>query len=99
MSKYQGEKCQGVQIHVTDRDQLEPVKLGMAMIESLKALYPDNFEWAEPINGRYFIDLLTGTDQFRHYIDLKRSILDWSAEKETELKAFNKKRDKYLIYK
>jgi uncharacterized protein YbbC (DUF1343 family) len=97
-SKYQGEACRGVQVHVVDREQLQPIQVALAMIESLKKLYPSEFEWSEPYKGRYFIDLLMGTDQFRYTIDHQLSVLEWLKKEEESLARFQKIRRKYLLY-
>lgn len=97
-SKYKGELCQGVQVHVLDRDLLQPIPLAYHMIISLKKIYPDEFQWTDPIKGRYFIDLLAGTDRLRKYIDEGSSPVKWLEEQEQSLHSFQKIREKYLIY-
>src|SRR5439155_25605958 len=44
-SKFSGEACGGVQVHVTDRDGFRAVKVGVAMLHSLRTLWPDRFAW------------------------------------------------------
>ncbi|MDH5682436.1 MAG: DUF1343 domain-containing protein, partial [Spirochaetota bacterium] len=46
--KFAGEVCGGVQLHVTNRDCFKPYLTGLAVIQSLRRLYPDNFEWKSP---------------------------------------------------
>jgi uncharacterized protein YbbC (DUF1343 family) len=43
--KYAGQLCHGLQIHVTDRDVLEPVKLGLAIIWTAERLHPDKLQF------------------------------------------------------
>ncbi len=43
--KYAGQLCNGLQIHVTDRDVLEPVKLGLAIIWATERLHPDKLQF------------------------------------------------------
>lgn len=66
-SKYSGEQCGGVQLHITDRHAFKPVECGVHLIYDIMDKYPDRFEWLKPeISGKhYFIDLLAGTDQLR----------------------------------
>jgi uncharacterized protein YbbC (DUF1343 family) len=97
-SKYEGEACQGVQVHVVDREKASPIQIAFRMIESLKKLYPTDFTWTDPVKGRYFIDLLMGTDQFRHNVDKQSSLLKWLNNEEKSLEEFCRIREKYLLY-
>ncbi len=42
--RFAGQDCGGVQVHVLDRSTLQPVRLGLHVIETLRALYPDRLE-------------------------------------------------------
>jgi uncharacterized protein YbbC (DUF1343 family) len=97
-SKYEGEECQGVTVHIVKRNEIQPIQVALVMIQSLKKLYPSHFHWTEPIKGRYFIDLLMGTDQFRYTIDHQLSVLEWLKKEERALVEFFKVREKYLLY-
>ena len=70
-SKFAGEVCGGVQIHVTDRAVFRPVTAGLHLLVALKALYPAEFAWLpQSWEGAHpHIDLLAGTDQVRHALD------------------------------
>ncbi|MBE4910568.1 DUF1343 domain-containing protein [Bacillus luteolus] len=97
-SKYAGELCEGIQVHIVDRKLMKPLHVGCAMIESLKNLYPSQFKWLDPIKGRYFIDLLAGTDQLRLRVDGKENLLGWLKVEESKLEEFKVIRKKYLLY-
>ena len=47
-AKYAGEVCGGVQVHVTDPAAVRPVALGLAVIVTAWALYPDDLAWLPP---------------------------------------------------
>ena len=66
-SKYQGEVCSGVDIHITDPHALRAVSLGLHLIRTLQALYPKDFAFRAPAtpDGRWHIDLSTGNDTLR----------------------------------
>ncbi|HOT93237.1 MAG TPA: DUF1343 domain-containing protein [Anaerolineae bacterium] len=70
-SKFAGEVCGGVQVHVTDREAFRPVTTGLYMLAALKALYPADFAWLpQSWEGKHpHIDLLTGSDQVRRALD------------------------------
>ena len=40
-SKYQGERCEGVQIHVTDREIFEPFYTGLILWDTIRKNYPE----------------------------------------------------------
>jgi uncharacterized protein YbbC (DUF1343 family) len=71
--KHAGKVCSGVEIHVTDRRSLEPVALGLHLLEIVHDLHPDDFEWrAEPyefVADVPALDLLTGSPEARHRIE------------------------------
>ncbi|MGW3111419.1 exo-beta-N-acetylmuramidase NamZ family protein [Streptomyces sp. NPDC001091] len=66
--KHAGRPLRGVQLHVTDREAFAPVRTAIAMLATLRRLYPDDFAWADgPDSG--FIDRLWGSDRLRRAID------------------------------
>ncbi|MEV5803233.1 exo-beta-N-acetylmuramidase NamZ family protein [Streptomyces collinus] len=73
--KHAGRPLRGVQLHVTDRRSFAPVRTAVAMLATLRRLYPDDFAWhttdggAEGTGHRHFIDLLWGSDRLRHTVD------------------------------
>ncbi|MFI9249970.1 exo-beta-N-acetylmuramidase NamZ domain-containing protein [Streptomyces sp. NPDC053069] len=73
--KHAGRPLRGVQLHLTDREAFAPVRTAVAMLATLRRLYPDDFAWHTPDGGaertghRHFIDLLWGSDRLRHTID------------------------------
>jgi uncharacterized protein YbbC (DUF1343 family) len=46
-SKYAGETCGGVQLHVGDRHELDAIRTAITMIITARDLYPDHFAWRE----------------------------------------------------
>lgn len=73
--KHAGRPLRGVQLHITDREVFAPVRTAVAMLATLRRLYPDNFAWrtadsgAEGTGHRHFIDLLWGSDRLRRAVD------------------------------
>ena len=66
-SKYKGEVCNGVYIHITDRTAFDPLKLGVVMIRTAKELFPDSFRFTPPKHevGEYTADLFYGSSLLR----------------------------------
>ncbi|UCZ52985.1 DUF1343 domain-containing protein [Bacillus shivajii] len=98
ISKYQGEVCYGLDLHIYNEDEFEPIETSLGLIDSLVVLYRDKFQWTAPINGRYFIDLISGTDQVRRLGDRGDSLVNWIRGKGEEAKQFEEKRKPYLLY-
>jgi len=66
-SKYKGEMCQGVEVHILD-PKMEVITLYIFILQTIKALYPDKLEWIKS-EEKYVIDSLAGTDKVRKTID------------------------------
>ncbi|MBN1248962.1 MAG: DUF1343 domain-containing protein [Anaerolineae bacterium] len=70
-SRFGGELCGGVQVHVLDHTRCRPLTVGLHLIACVKALYPADFAWQAP--GREgdhpHFDLLVGTDEVRVVLD------------------------------
>jgi len=90
--QFSGENCKGVQIFITDRDQFDPVALGIELASVLRDLYPD--QW-KPDNLLKFIadraayDALVKGERSQAIMDLWKS----------ELEEFRAIRSRYLLYK
>jgi uncharacterized protein YbbC (DUF1343 family) len=91
-NRYAGELCQGIQVHVTEREALRPVSLGLYIIAAVCALHPTHFEW----NAHF--DRLMGTSRTREELEDGRApddLIDEWAEVET---AFADARAAYILY-
>lgn len=98
-SKWTGDICQGVQVHIFEPAKVKPVDLGVRILFALRDLYPDNFQLRPPgPNRKRFLDLLCGGDQLSRAIendDSPEPLLNlWAQEAEE----FSRKRRDYLIY-
>lgn len=97
-SKHKGVFCKGIHIHITDYESFESYKTGITVIEAIKELYPNDFEFLKPMNqdSRPFISLLSGNNSFENK--------EWSCEEILEknkkgLEEFKIQKEKYHIYK
>jgi uncharacterized protein YbbC (DUF1343 family) len=81
-SKYSNDLAGGVQIHITNRDILASVELGINIVNTVKKLYPDQFEWI--MDGeKFIIDRLHGSDSLRLAMEkgsLNEAHLKWEQE-------------------
>ncbi len=65
-SKHQGKICYGVQLHITDRNTSNAFAAGLYLLDAVRTLYPDQFEFLRPESGDiYFFDRLIGTKSYR----------------------------------
>jgi uncharacterized protein YbbC (DUF1343 family)/CubicO group peptidase (beta-lactamase class C family) len=91
-SNYAGERCEGVNLVVLDRNTLESPELGIELASALHKLYPNDFK-LERIS-----DLLVNQavlDAIGAGEDPKRIAEDW----QERLEEFVRLREKYLLYK
>ena len=91
-SSYSGQKCQGVNIVLVDRNVLDAPQLGIELASALHKLYADQFQMERMqdllVNKAVFDALSQGQDP-------RRIAQDW----QDGLDKFGQVRQKYLIYK
>ena len=94
--KYPGEICAGVQIHVLDKRAVQPVALGVYLIDTIRRLWPEDFAFKQPrAGGRYHIDIESGTDELRLGQKTSDDILaGWAKESESFLPI----RERFSLY-
>lgn len=99
-SKHAGQVCGGIQLHITDRRSLRPVTVAVHLLQTLKHLYPQAFDWRPPWEpgGVLPIDRLSGSDRLRTQIDAGVPASEIVAGWQPELQAFSVCRDRYLLY-
>lgn len=65
-SKYAGQVCRGVYIHVTDPHAVRAVSLGVHLLNLIRHMFPEDFRFTPPPDGaRWHIDLSTGSSCLR----------------------------------
>lgn len=100
--KHAGTSCGGVQIHVIDRDNFEPVTTGLTMVKVAHDLYPDDFRWKEPpyeyVYDRNPFDVIAGTTKIREAFEQGTTIKALQQSWEQELSDFKKLREEFLLY-
>ena len=90
-SIYSGQRCEGVNILLTDRNGLDAPELGIELASMLRKLYPNDFKIERVadllVNQNAYDALLAGRDP-------RRIAQDW----QDDLAKFNLVRKKYLLY-
>uniref|UniRef100_A0A7C4AJB9 DUF1343 domain-containing protein n=1 Tax=Thermodesulfovibrio aggregans TaxID=86166 RepID=A0A7C4AJB9_9BACT len=101
-NKFSGELCGGAQIHVTDREKFKPFKTTVAILLALRDLYPDINLWKNPPYEYEFkklpFDILAGSDRLRKEIEQGKTLKDIESWWNSEVSAFEKIRNRYLLY-
>lgn len=92
-SKYKGELCGGVQIHVIDRIQYRPFESSLYIIKTIMNLYPDFFQF----HKEYF-DKIMGTSKVREALEKSVNVKDIIRGYKDELNNFSELRKPYLLY-
>ena len=90
-SNYSGQKCEGVNVLLTERNALDAPELGIELAAALERLYPADFKIGRIadllVNQAAFDGLMAGRDP-------RRIAQDW----QEELEKFEVVRKKYLMY-
>jgi uncharacterized protein YbbC (DUF1343 family) len=91
--KYEGILCHGIRISIQDRDRVEPVKLGIAILAACKRAHPKETE----LRMRRF-DILTGSSAVRKALEQNAHPDDIARTWQDTLTGFGKMRSRYLLY-
>lgn len=101
-SKHEDVAVEGVQVHVRDRDIVEPLVVGLSMLVSAFQRFPES-DW-RTYEGEYFVDRLAGGPSLRETVDgrdhagvsaLVAVLRDgW----EEDVAAFRETRERYELY-
>jgi uncharacterized protein YbbC (DUF1343 family) len=88
---YKGEYCQGVSIIITNRGELDSMRVGLESAAALHHFYPQKFHLAKIIE---LLGSQATLEQLQHGDDPTRIIAGWSSD----LDKFRAMRAKYLLY-
>lgn len=91
-SNYAGERCEGVNLVVLDRNLLDATEIGIELASALHKLYPVDFKLEKMADLLVNQDVLRGIDAGE---DPRRIVGDW----QERLEKFIAVREKYLLYK
>ena len=100
--KHADRVCSGVELHVIDREILEPVALGLQLVRIFHDLHPDDFAWrAEPyefVSEVPALDLLTGSPAARRRIEEGAPLRPLFDEWKDWVKAFEEDLEGITLY-
>jgi uncharacterized protein YbbC (DUF1343 family) len=92
--------CQGVYLHVLDRETFRPLSTGLHLLSVLHSLWPQAFKWlGTSWEGRPpHFDLLIGNGWVREWIDEGRPVDKIIAQWSGTLAQFAEQRQPHLLY-
>jgi len=99
-SKHSGVTCAGVQIHVTDPRRYQPIPTAVAMLVEARR-YAD-FAWRQDswdAKRPFWIDKLSGSPRLREMIDAGKDVDEVVGAWRDEVRAFERTRRAYLLYR
>jgi len=98
-SKWVGERCSGVQVHIVNHSDWHALRVWLGVIAAIKTLYPDKFAWLPaPDGGIQHFDRLIGSREVRPLIDAGKPLDDLFAAWEHFSHDFEVDRWSYLLY-
>jgi len=91
--KFDGERCQGLRVRVSDPHEASPYGLGVRLLVALRALQPQ-FAWRHP----QALDRLVGTRRLREALERGDSVERILAADAEDIVAFRRARPAVLLY-
>lgn len=96
-SKYPNIDCAGVEVHVLDRNKYEAVKVGFAMLQIIRDMYPNEFEVTPPYKEGMHT-MLAYNIANEKIINNQMPLNEQFKLIEEDTKKFKEIRKKYLLY-
>tara|TARA_B100001750_G_C15495326_1_gene593763 strand:+ start:475 stop:1497 length:1023 start_codon:yes stop_codon:yes gene_type:complete len=93
-SKYSQVQCKGIRIHIKNKEKIDPLIVGMSIINEVYKNHPNEFEFKAD-----FFDKLYGSDDLRVAILESKNIDELMNKNEKDIEVFKKLREKVLLYK
>lgn len=92
-SKYQGRLCRGVQVHVLNRQEFQPLEAVLYLIQITRQLHPGDFQFLPDV-----FDRLAGTDSIREDLQQGKSPQSILAHWQRQTAEFRRRRQPFLLY-
>ncbi len=100
--KHSHEVCNGVELHITDRQALDALRVGACLLHTIFELYPEEFGWRQKayefVSGIPAIDLLTGSPGLRSCVESNGNLDELFALWDSEVVDFEDQLDGILLY-
>ncbi|MBI4586356.1 MAG: DUF1343 domain-containing protein [Planctomycetes bacterium] len=92
-SKYQGEGCRGIEVHVLEPESFRPVLAAVAVIAAVRRRHPQEFRFHPEA-----FDRLAGTAALREALERGEEARAIARSWEKDLEAFRERRQPFLLY-
>lgn len=92
-SKYEGQLCQGIQLHITDRELFRPILTTLYVLREVLNLHPDDFKFRDQT-----FDRLAGNGWLRRTLAESRTVDAIEDRWQAELDEFQTRREPHLLY-
>ncbi|WP_036187767.1 exo-beta-N-acetylmuramidase NamZ family protein [Ureibacillus manganicus] len=97
--KYKDELCEGIQLHILDRQNFKPLSTFTQVFNTIVSIYGDRIEFLKYESLKHpMFDLLAGNALLRKSV-LEGNIDNFLEKCRRDTKEFIKKRAKYLLYR
>lgn len=98
--KHTGDVCQGVHVHVVDREGFQPVRTGIHILAAARVQAPARFAFLPPTTGAEHphFDLLMGNGNVRPALEQGVPAVEIAAAWMSEEEYFRQQRAAYLLY-
>ena len=101
--KWAGRVCEGVQVHVTDRERFKPFLTALLELAVARRQAPRHFRWRRPPyefeRRRLPIDILLGTDTIRRALERGAPLAALERSWRPALTRWVRARARYLLYR
>lgn len=95
--RFQGQTCQGVQIHITDFKKVDPPRVAFELMAAMNRLYPDKKLFANRGENNLFLPAL-GDRALANHLAAGGNPLDHAERLHADIEKFKARRAKYLLY-
>jgi uncharacterized protein YbbC (DUF1343 family) len=100
--KWNGQRCRGFQIHVTDPSIYRPYRTSLRLLQLICKLYPQAFEWKQPPYEYEYeklpIDLILGDQEVRRGIERQIPLATLEARWAPMLKEYERRIEAVRLY-
>ena len=101
--KHAGRHCQGLQLHITNRNAFRSISAALALIQEVCLAHPEDFGWREEVyefvGDRLAIDLLIGDPIIRQAVENQVPINEIVSSMALSRATFEARRKEHLIYR
>ncbi len=100
--KWAGRSCRGFQLHVTDAALFKPYRTGLALLQALMMLYPEDFRYKDPPYEYEFerlpMDLILGDQSVRLGLEQGVEIVELERSWQDDLCRYQERIKPVLLY-